>query len=87
MTVGRRGRNPAFLLAKMQFGSKLPGGHVGLYCCGRPQGYRRDGFGWLGRHDRSLGFDASHNAGSGSVLRFADIRPSELRFVNVRVAD
>jgi hypothetical protein len=43
MARGRHGRNPALLLAKMQFGSRLPGGHVGLYCCGRPKGNRRAG--------------------------------------------
>jgi hypothetical protein len=43
MALGRHGRNPALLLAKMQFDSKLPGGHVGLHCCGRPKDNRRAG--------------------------------------------
>src|ERR1017187_7514388 len=40
MDRGRRGRNPASVISKMESTSDRPGGHNLLCCCGRPADFR-----------------------------------------------
>src|ERR1035437_4194091 len=42
MDRGRRGRNPASVISKMESTSDRPGGHNLLCCCGRPADSRRE---------------------------------------------